>query len=238
MTNSDIKITSLASSSKGNCYLIEDLQTTLLLECGISITKIREGLDFKLSSVKGALISHHHLDHSRSIQVLMRHGIDCYTSQGTIDAMEITGHRIHQIEAKKQFKIGTWTIVPFDVIHDAAEPLGFLLASGKEKILFCTDSAYIPHKFKGLTHIMIEANYLPKILDRNIESGAVSITQKNRLLFSHMSLDNVLKFLESIDRSKLQEIFLLHLSRDNSNARLMQRAVAALTGVPVHICEE
>ena len=35
-------INSFASSSKGNCYLISDGTTKLLIECGISIDKIRK----------------------------------------------------------------------------------------------------------------------------------------------------------------------------------------------------
>lgn len=43
----DIKV--LGSGSKGNCYLIDDGSTSLLLECGIPIKRIREGLGFRLS---------------------------------------------------------------------------------------------------------------------------------------------------------------------------------------------
>ena len=56
-----IKIKSIASSSKGNLYYITDGETPLLLEAGIPIKKIKEGINFRLSGVRGCLISHAHL---------------------------------------------------------------------------------------------------------------------------------------------------------------------------------
>ena len=51
----DIK--ALASGSAGNCYLIN---SELMIECGISIDRIRKGCGFRLSEIKACLISHEH----------------------------------------------------------------------------------------------------------------------------------------------------------------------------------
>lgn len=233
-----MKIKSFASSSKGNCYLIDDGRTQILIECGISIAKIRKALDYKLSGVSGCLSSHSHRDHCKAAQGIIRAGVDLYTSQETIDSLEISSHRVNVIKARKRFEIGTFHIMPFETIHDTPGSLGFLIASHGEKLLFITDSAYVKHKFNGITHLMIESNYQPEILEQNIINGSVSESQKNRLLFSHMSLDNVLKFLGDMDRSKLQEIFLMHLSAGNSNAVEMKRKVVELTRVPTTVCKE
>jgi phosphoribosyl 1,2-cyclic phosphodiesterase len=56
-----MKIKTIGSSSRGNCYKISDGKTTILIECGISLKKTRESLDFKLMEVEGCLISHEHL---------------------------------------------------------------------------------------------------------------------------------------------------------------------------------
>lgn len=55
-----IEIKPLASSSKGNCYLISDNTTKIMIECGITIDRIRKGGDYKLSEIKACLISHEH----------------------------------------------------------------------------------------------------------------------------------------------------------------------------------
>ena len=46
---------------------------------------------------------------------------------GTQQAVSTESHRICTIKAKQELRIGTWTILPFDIEHDANEPVGFLL---------------------------------------------------------------------------------------------------------------
>src|SRR5690554_5564699 len=165
----------LASSSSGNCYRISDGYTTLLLECGISFKKIREGLGFRLSEIDGCLVTHEHKDHCKAAKDVIRAGIDVYMSAGTKEALGVDGHRIKAVKARQQFGIGTLTILPFETEHDAKEPLGYLIYSNKtgEKLLFATDTYYIRYKFQGLTHVMVECNYASDILYDNIEKGLV-----------------------------------------------------------------
>jgi len=166
----------------------------------------------------------------------MRAGIDCYMSQGTAEALGLSGHRLHIIKAKQQFRIGTWTILPFETQHDATEPLGFLLANRDgDKMLYATDTYYIRYRFQGLTHIAVECNYSLDILRANVEAGMVEPALKNRILKSHFSLENVKKFLLANDLSKVQEIWLLHLSDGNSDAERFKREVRAISGKPVYI---
>ena len=166
----------------------------------------------------------------------MRAGIDCYMSRGTAEALGVSGHRLNIIKAKQQFRIGTWAILPFETQHDAAEPLGLLLANQDgEKLLYATDTYYIRYQFSGLTHIMIEANYSLDILKKNVEDGSVPKELKTRLLKSHFSLENVKQFLRANDLSRVREIWLLHLSDGNSDAERFKREVLELTGKPTYI---
>lgn len=51
----EIKV--LASSSKGNCYIIN---REIMIDCGIPIRKIREKGGFNVHGLSGCLISHEH----------------------------------------------------------------------------------------------------------------------------------------------------------------------------------
>lgn len=233
-----IDITSFASGSKGNCYRISDSNTQLLLECGISYKEIQKRLDFKISNIAGCLITHEHKDHSKSVKDLLKYGIDCYMSKGTADAIGVYGHRVQIVKSKQQFKIGSWTILPFDTEHDSAEPLGFLLTTGSrpmQKLLYITDSYYCRYRFQGLNYIMIECNYAIDILKENTCSGIVQNKLKSRLLKSHFELENVKKFLQLNDLSKVKEIWLLHLSDNNSDEARFKNEIQELTGKPVII---
>ena len=166
----------------------------------------------------------------------MRAGIDCYMSQGTAEALGVSGHRLHIIKTRQQFQLGSWTVLPFETQHDAAEPFGFLLANqAGDKLLYATDTYYIRYKFHGLTHIMVECNYSLDILKRNVETGTVPKELKTRILKSHFSLENVKEFLRANDLSKVQEIWLLHLSEQNSCEKRFKREIQELTGRMVFV---
>lgn len=231
-----IEIKTLASGSSGNAYHITDGHTELLIECGIKYRDIQKALDFKTSNIAGCLVSHEHKDHTKGLKDVLRAGINVYATQGTIDQEGIMHHRLKTVKSKQQFIVGTWTILPFNVEHDAAEPVGFILANEQgEKLLFATDTYYVKYKFKGLTHIMIECNYSMDILNENIESGRVHRGMKYRLVKSHFSLENVMEFLKANDLSKVQAIHLLHLSDTNSNEKEFKQAIQELTGKPVYV---
>jgi phosphoribosyl 1,2-cyclic phosphodiesterase len=176
-------------------------------------------------------------DHSKAVKDIMRAGIDCYISAGAAEALGLSGHRLHIIKAKQQFRIGTWTILPFETQHDAAEPLGFLLANQDEdKLLYATDTYYLKYKFQGLRHIMIECNYALDILQKNVAAGTVPAAVKDRVLRSHFSLEHVKGFLRANDLSEVREIHLLHLSDGNSDAERFKREIQGLSGKPVYVC--
>lgn len=231
-----IEITPLASGSSGNAYKVTDGHTPLLLEAGIRYKDIQIGFNFHMSQVAGCLITHEHGDHSKSVKDVMKGAVDLYASQGTFTQLGIAGHHVKPVRAREQFQLGTWTILPFDVEHDVSEPLGYLLMNQcGEKLLFATDTYYIKYKFKSLTHVMVECNYSLDILNENIREGRVPAVMKRRLLRSHFSLEHVKEFLSANDLSKVQEIWLLHLSDNNSDAAHFKKEIMELTGKPVYI---
>jgi phosphoribosyl 1,2-cyclic phosphodiesterase len=229
----DIQI--LASGSSGNCYRVSNGVTPILLEAGIPFSRIRKGLEFRVSEVAGVLVSHEHMDHAKAAADMTRAGVDVYASAGTMGALGLAGYRAHQVVARRQFTLGTWIVLPFETEHDAAEPLGFLLSSGGERLLYATDTYYIRYRFQGLTHIMVECNYSADIMAVNMAAGAVPAELKKRLIRSHFSLENVKKMLKSNDLSKVQEIYLVHLSDGNSDAARFKREIQELTGKMVFI---
>lgn len=228
----------IASGSSGNAYYISDGKSSLLLDAGIPLARIQAGCGYCVSKLSGCLITHAHSDHVKSAKNLAKLGVNIYTSQGTIDMANLNGHRINRVKALEQFEAGTFTILPFDVEHDVPEPLGFLVYSKetKEKLLYLTDTYYIRYIFKGLTHILIEANYDLDVLLSNIRINYMDSGRAKRVITSHMSIDTTIQTLKSFDLSLVKQIYLLHLSNDNSNAELFKERVQAITGKEVYIC--
>lgn len=226
-----IEINQIASGSSGNAYHISDGHCPLLVECGISFKRIQRATGFRISSLAGCLISHEHKDHCKAIHDVLSAGVDCYMTAGTAAALEIDHHRVKIIQARCPFSVGAWSVLPFETEHDAADPVGFLMKSGNEKLLFLTDSYFCRYTFPGLTHIMIECNYALDILMEN----DLPAPHKKRVIQSHFSLANVKAFLKANDLNRVRDIHLLHLSRDNADPVRFKAEIEQLTGKPVYV---
>lgn len=219
----------LASGSKGNCYIVQAEGETLLLECGITWKEILKGLDFKVNNVIGCLVTHEHKDHCRSIKNVLENGIDVYCSNGTKESINIEHYRIKKVKHMKKFKVGGFTIIPFNTEHDTAEPLGFIINHRTiGSILFATDTYYLKYSFKGINHMLIECNYSEDILEELEPYQA-------RLFKSHMSLETLKEFLKASDLSKLETLTLIHISENNGDPDRFKKEIEGVTGVPVNV---
>lgn len=160
--------------------------------------------------------------------------IELYTAKETAEAINLTGHRLHIIEPEKQFKIGDWTAMGFPTEHDAAGSLGFLLQKGDIKCLYLVDSLFCRYSFKGLTHVLISINYCTEILKENVKAGNVHPDLANRILANHLSLKTAEDFFQQIDKSKLLNVYILHISNQNGDFNLFKNRIASITGVPIY----
>lgn len=242
----DIKV--LGSGSSGNCYRISDSGSSLLLDAGLPFQKIQQGIDFKASELSGMLLSHEHGDHSKSVKDLMKAAVDCYMSKGTAkalglidspDAGRANNHRLHLVRHSEVFSIKGFMVRSIQAKHDCAEPLGFFIKSNRtgERLLYITDTCYIPNRFAGMTDIMIEINHCRETLDANVDAGIIDPSLRNRIVSNHMGLATAIEFFKANDLSQVNQIILLHLSDSNSQAERILREVQRCTGKVVKIAQ-
>lgn len=231
----DIQV--LASSSAGNAVALHEGGSTLLLEAGIRFEDLQRGLKHRVSQLDCCLVSHEHLDHARSVAKVMRAGVNVYASNGTWDNLNLGGHRCRVLVAGQVRQVAGWQVLPFDVRHDAREPLGFLIARGTERVLYLTDSGFSPYRFAGLTRVLLEANFSTEILRANVKNGSIPRAHMHRVLANHMSIERAIDLLKANDLSRVESIHLLHLSDANSSADEFQQLVARATGKPVYIAD-
>lgn len=233
-----MKLKILGSSSSGNCYLIEATSNErLILDAGVNFKDVQRELDFNFKGIQGVLVTHEHMDHLKYAPNFALNGMNIYASKGTFAKLDLKGHRFKIIKALEQFSIGNFIILPFDTQHDANEPLGFLIQYKPtgEKLLYATDTYYIKYRFTKVNYLLLECNYIKEIAKENVENGIINKSRYIRLLESHFSLDNLLKFLQANDLKDAKEIILCHLSNDNSNEHIMKNKVYEQTGVSTTI---
>ena len=233
-----MKIEVIASGSKGNCYKISNEDTTLLIECGIPYKKIQEALNFKTTDIDGVLVSHEHGDHSKACKDLIKAGVDLYMSKGTKEALKFDSHRIKSFknfgDSYFDVDIGSFIVKPFKTIHDAKEPVGFVIYDSltNEELVFITDTQYSIYSFSP-DYFMLEVNYIRETINKN---DRIHPELRARIKENHMSLDTAINLLERSDLSRLKKIYVMHLSDANSDAEVIKYRLQELTGVAIEIC--
>jgi phosphoribosyl 1,2-cyclic phosphodiesterase len=238
----------LGSSSKGNCYLLDNGKEALMIESGVSFAKVKQALDFDIKRIVGCIISHEHGDHAKHVKDCINANIPVFMSQGTRNALGLDYTRLANVMDKVNFThLGGFEVIPFQVEHDAAEPWGFQIYHPDcGNVFFATDTRifgrdtdfgsefYVP---EDVNQLMIECNYQTSILEHNVEIGKLHPSLARRTRKTHCSLDTVLASLAQWDLSQCRNIVLLHLSETNSDADMCKEEVIGATAKKVTIAE-
>lgn len=230
----------LGSSSKGNCYLLDNGKECLMIECGVAFNDVQKAVNFDISRICGVIVSHEHGDHAKHVKKCLESRIPLYMSHGTQKALDLTGERlVHAMDELKIYHVGNFHVKPFATQHDAAEPFGFLIYHPEcGTVLFATDTYYLHYTFAGLNNILIECNYRQDILDANVEAGLLPKALRARTIKSHMEFEACKESLLVNDLSKVNHIVLIHLSDGNSNADEFKQEIQLATAKTVHIAEK
>lgn len=214
----------LGSSSKGNCYLLtSETEETLILDCGIHIMEIKKGLNFNLKRVVGAICTHAHKDHSRSVQALRDIGIRVIApyESGNVKRM--------------RFHLGSFEISAFDLPHDGCWNNGFLINADGQKLLYMTDLEYCRYTFKNqrVNHFLIECNHCKRLLD-------FSIPNFEHKVKGHAELDTTKGIIQGSKSNALRTIILCHLGgyTADQNQMISEIREVAGDGIEVDIAEK
>jgi len=229
---------SIASSSKGNAYVVSDGETTLLLECGLTFKELQKRLGYHLAGITACLVSHEHQDHAKAAAQLLKRGVPVYMSYGTAEKHKEEMDAANLIQAGDELTFGALRVKAFRTFHNTLEPLGFLIWDTRtdERLLFAVDTANLAVQVDGLTYIAVECNYEESLL---AASQRIPESLKNRIRHSHFEVEDVIRWLKKQDLSHVLTIYLLHLSAGNSRAAAWQtRFAREFPGIEIQICKE
>lgn len=232
-----IEITSIGSSSSGNSYIIRSDETALILDVGLSGKKIKGALEdtgIAPSDIKAILITHEHVDHVNSIRVMSKacKNAVIVTSKGTYDAcpklQDVEDERLRFVKSGDCLKISDIEVNVFELSHDAAEPVGYSMASGDDRAAVVTDTGIVTDDIR---QEMIKANKL--VFESNYEDNFLmmgpypySVKLRIQSEYGHLSnelagkaLSEFLNYKKRInDVVKAPKIMLAHLSTTNNTA--------------------
>lgn len=222
----------VCSGSSGNAYILYNNDTALIIECGVRWKDLKAALDFNLKKVVGCLVSHEHLDHCKGVTDVLHAGVEVWATTRTHGAMRTGENRRARFlyTEGSSIRVGEFEVMAFSIQHDAVDPVGFLIHHPEcGTILFATDTYYLKYTFAGLNNIILEANYCKDIVDRRIASGAGNQFVRDRVIASHMSIQQCKETLQANDLTQVNNIVLIHLSDGNSDQHRFQEEVHQLT---------
>lgn len=227
----------IGSSSQGNCYILEaENGEKLMLEAAIRQERLI--MQTKLDNVSACLITHSHGDHSAYAKYMLNRGIDLYCSNGTASRLGID--RYQSLKPNSIYSIGSFYVMPFDVKHDADEPLNFLIQHNEMGLMaFITDSAEMIKISDLVDHWLIEANYDSAIVDSMNDRSMDFLV--NRIMNNHMSIEDALStIMYNISHNngeKPKSITFCHLSRLNQDIDKLKYECYEATGINADIAE-
>ncbi len=231
-----LEFCSFASGSSGNCYMIKNESSALLIDAGISGKKIFQGLEdtgTAPESVSAVLITHEHIDHVRSLPIVTKKlpNIQAYANAATWGAIErpVAADKQQTFHTGEDFYIKDFQIRPFAIPHDAAEPVGFSIYACGKQISIVTDvgcmTEDICREITDADFLVLEANHEKEIL----LMGSYPYHLKRRILGEKGHLSNVSAgeclcgIVEA--RPKKRQILLGHLSKENNDPSVALLAV-------------
>lgn len=226
-----MRFASLGSGSQGNATLIDRDGFYILIDCGFSGPEIERRmapLGVCPSELAAVLITHEHSDHMRGVAGLQRRlGLPVYATAGTARAIR-NPRGVEVVDSHRDFDVGPLRVRPVPVPHDAAEPVQYIVSDGALRLGVLTDlGAITPHvqeQYRECDALLVEANHdlemlhngpYPPSLKRRVASG-----------WGHLNNGQTADFLQGVERSRLRQLLIGHISLKNNLTQLVRDTVA------------
>jgi phosphoribosyl 1,2-cyclic phosphodiesterase len=231
---------SLFSGSTGNCALVGNKDSAVLIDAGSSakaICRALNAVDSDISKISAIFITHEHIDHIKALpQLVSKYKIPVYANKGTIEGImklkDIDINYIIEMATGETTETSDMCISSFSTSHDSNESVGYRiqLDDGK-KVAVVTDLGYVSEtvleNIKFCDAVMLESNHDVKML----QNGHYPYYLKRRILSvnGHLSNDDCSSVLPLLVENGTKHILLAHLSKENNFPELaVQTAISVL----------
>lgn len=243
-----LKLYSIISGSSGNCTLVTNGKTNILIDCGTSgkrATEALESLHIPMNKLNAIMVSHEHVDHIQGVGVLAKkYSIPVYATYGTHKKMaldKVDDSLICEITPDITYDITGLGVTPFSIPHDALDPCGFVISDGATKVATATDIGImrgdIISRLSGCESILLESNHDIDML----RFGDYPYALKRRILsdVGHMSNKMAAQTAVHLVRNGTKHIMLGHLSDKNNLPDIaMMETFNALTDNGIKVGED
>lgn len=213
------------SSSAGNCTVISNESSQIIIDVGISYKKLSAALGDDLNP-SAIFVSHEHIDHVSGVSVLARKTVTpVYVNEVSYQHKPevFNGCDIQFISGGDVVELNGFTVEPFSTRHDAKASMGFVVTDkiNNKKLGFLTDTGSFSKLMKkalmACDGYLLETDYDEALLE---DYPDYDTYLKGRISgpWGHLSNIQTMDFIEeTIDLSIVNWIVLGHISvRTNS----------------------
>lgn len=219
----------LSTGSCGNAYAFYDGEDTLLVDCGVTLTKLTNELSFHeipLSSIKALFLTHLHPDHVKGAGALERKiGVttflsrECFYSGKTeIMKQKIEIKTLYPFSWGERVEVGSFIVTAFRTSHDSPGSSGYYIEHDSSSFFLMTDTGLIPDEAYGYAEKsrvkFIEANYD----DDMLTAGPYPEWLKARIRgsYGHLSNKDAVAFAKKVSK-RGDQIYFIHPSENNND---------------------
>lgn len=235
-----MRIVTFASGSSGNCTFIESGKTSILIDVGISMRRIKANLALcgkTPADLAAVFISHEHSDHVSGLATMVKnYAIPVYAPRTVANHLRYTmtgvEASLREMPVGESVPVGDVSVRAFHTPHDTDESVGYRV-EGDKIFALATDMGCVTEEAEsaltGADAVLIEANHDLEML----RTGAYPVYLKKRILSSrgHLSNSDCAALAARLAESGTKNIILGHLSRENNTPALAFSTVrAALEG--------
>ncbi len=219
--------------------MLETERTTLLIDAGLGRKELLRRFEAlgrqQPERVDGILITHEHTDHSNAVAQLARHWncpayltepthreiVKMYAEDPEKPGKKATIDHVEYIRPGESFEIGDIQIHPFQIPHDAKDPVGYTFRTNGTKVAIVTDLGrlieLVKHHLRDTDFLILESNHALDML----KTGPYPWHIKQRVMSStgHLSNEAVSEFLADAEvfDGRARHLVLAHLSEENNN---------------------
>lgn len=218
-----MRISVLASGSKGNATFIEAGDNRILVDVGMTSlyieNKLKE-LDIEPSTINSIFLTHTHDDHISGLKVFIKkYNPTVYLSEKMYEELRYKIPISKYVFLDKQILLDTLVVDVFKTSHDIEDSNGYIFNYENKTVVYITDTGYINIKFherlKNKTLYIMESNHEINLL----MNGSYPHYLKQRILSDrgHLSNQDSSHYLSAFVGDETNGIILIHLSEKNND---------------------
>ena len=237
-----MKVSVLASGSKGNSTFIETNNTKILIDVGMSNLYIEKKLillGINPNDINSVFITHTHTDHIAGLKVFVKkHHPKVYL---TLDMYKEISDILDNYEILEDKVILSDLIVDFFKTSHDTDSVGYIVKNNEKEIVYVTDTGYI--NIKNLKKInnkdlyIFESNHDVELLMKN-PNYPYQIKQRILGDRGHLSNNQCKDYLKKIIGDRTKCVVLAHLSEQNNDPSLALNNLSDINNIKIMIATQ